>query len=58
MVQDMLDNGLLVKPFAIALEPGLKFSLLHDEESPRIARIQAFREWLKSELAKDRTPIT
>jgi hypothetical protein len=30
MVQDMLDNGLLVKPFAIALEAGLKFSLLHN----------------------------
>ncbi|WP_340678342.1 LysR substrate-binding domain-containing protein [Paraglaciecola sp.] len=56
MVQDMLDSGLLVKPFDIALEPGLKFSLLYDEESPRLARIQAFREWLKSELSKDISP--
>lgn len=51
MVQDMLDSGLLVKPFAIQLEPGLKFSLLYDEESPRIARIEAFKAWLKNELA-------
>jgi LysR family glycine cleavage system transcriptional activator len=55
MVQDMLDNGMLVKPFDIQLEPGLKFSLLYDEESPRLARIQAFKTWLKSELAKGET---
>ena len=55
MAQDMLDAGVLVKPFAIQLEPGLKFSLLYDDESPRITRIQAFRQWLKDELSQQNT---
>jgi LysR family glycine cleavage system transcriptional activator len=51
MAQDLIDSGALVKPFDIQIEPGLKFSLLYDEESPRIARINVFTEWLKGELA-------
>ncbi|KXI27446.1 LysR substrate-binding domain-containing protein [Paraglaciecola hydrolytica] len=58
MVQDMLDNGVLVKPFTVQLEPGLKFSLLYDEESPRLTRILAFRQWLKSEINRGMTPAT
>jgi LysR family glycine cleavage system transcriptional activator len=50
MVQDMLDSGALVKPFNIQIEPGLCFSLLYDDESPRIARIKVFTDWLKQEL--------
>jgi LysR family glycine cleavage system transcriptional activator len=50
MAQDLIDSGALVKPFDIQIEPGLKFSLLYDEESPRIARINVFTEWLKGEL--------
>ena len=56
MAQDMLDAGVLVKPFSIQLEPGLMFSLLYDDESPRIARIQAFRQWLKDELSQHNMP--
>lgn len=51
MAQDLIDSGALIKPFDIQIEPGLKFSLLYDEESPRIARIKVFTDWLKGELA-------
>ncbi|WP_133468814.1 LysR substrate-binding domain-containing protein [Paraglaciecola marina] len=51
MAQDLIDSGALIKPFDIQIEPGLKFSLLYDEESPRINRINVFTEWLKIELA-------
>lgn len=50
MAQDLIESGALVKPFDIQIEPGLRFSLLYDEESPRIARIKVFTEWLKGEL--------
>lgn len=50
MAQDLIDSGALVKPFDIQIEPGLRFSLLYDEESPRIARIKIFTDWLKQEL--------
>ncbi|GHB69769.1 transcriptional regulator [Psychrosphaera saromensis] len=52
MAQDLIESGALVKPFNIQIEPGLKFSLLYDEESPRIARIKVFTDWLKKELLK------
>ena len=51
MAQDLIESGALVKPFDIQIEPGLRFSLLYDEESPRIARIKVFTDWLKGELA-------
>ena len=50
MAKDLIESGALVKPFDIQIEPGLKFSLLYDEESPRIARINVFTDWLKGEL--------
>ncbi len=50
MAQDLIESGALVNPFDIKMEPGLRFSLLYDQESPRIARIQAFTDWLKAEL--------
>jgi LysR family transcriptional regulator, glycine cleavage system transcriptional activator len=49
---DMLEAGLLVKPFDIQIEPGIRFSLLFDEASPRLARIMAFSNWLKTEISK------
>jgi LysR family glycine cleavage system transcriptional activator len=51
MAQDLIESGALVKPFDIQIEPGLRFSLLYDQESPRIARIKVFTDWLKGELA-------
>lgn len=51
MAQDLIESGALIKPFDIQIEPGLRFSLLYDEESPRMARIKVFTQWLKSELA-------
>jgi LysR family transcriptional regulator, glycine cleavage system transcriptional activator len=51
MAQDLIESGALVKPFDIQIEPGLRFSLLYDEESPRMARIKVFTQWLKAELA-------
>ncbi len=50
MSQDMLDNGLLVKPFDIQLEERLTYTLVYDDASPRLARIEAFRTWLRQEL--------
>lgn len=51
MVQDLLVTGALVKPFQTQIEPGLRFSLLYDEASPRQARIDAFTQWVKQEVA-------
>ncbi|MDU0354461.1 LysR substrate-binding domain-containing protein [Paraglaciecola aquimarina] len=50
MVQDLLESGRLVKPFDIQIEPGLVFSMLYDHESPRLARISLFTDWLKQEI--------
>ena len=50
MAQDLIESGALVKPFDIQIEPGLRFSLLYDQESPRIARIKVFTDWLKGQL--------
>lgn len=50
MAQDLIESGALVKPFDIQIEPGLRFSLLYDEESPRITRIKVFTDWLRGEL--------
>ena len=50
MAQDLIESGSLVKPFDIQIEPGLTFTLLYDEESPRVARINVFTQWLKKEL--------
>jgi LysR family glycine cleavage system transcriptional activator len=51
MAQDMIEKGLLVKPFSAQIEPGLRFSLLYEQDSPRLARIQVFVLWLKQELS-------
>lgn len=51
MAQDLIESGALIKPFDIQIEPGLRFSLLYDEDSPRMARIKVFTQWLKGELA-------
>ncbi|MEP2652480.1 MAG: LysR substrate-binding domain-containing protein [Paraglaciecola sp.] len=56
MAQDLIDSGALIKPFDIQIEPGLKFSLLYDEESPRITRVKVFTEWLKEELSAKKKP--
>jgi LysR family glycine cleavage system transcriptional activator len=50
LTQEMIEKGLLARPFKAQIEPGLQFSLLYDEESPRLARIRVFSDWLKAEL--------
>lgn len=50
LVSDLIKNGLLVKPFNISIEPGQRFTLLYDQDSPRLARIKVFSDWLKQEL--------
>jgi LysR family glycine cleavage system transcriptional activator len=50
LTQEMIERGLLAKPFKAQLEPGLRFSMLYDDESPRLARIRIFSDWLKAEL--------
>ena len=51
---EMIRRGVLVKPFDIEIVPGFSFSLLNDPDSPRLARIEVFKAWLKQEL--DATP--
>lgn len=53
MASEMVTRGLLVCPFDIPINPGLKFTLLYDEESPKEARIKVFTDWLKGELLSE-----
>lgn len=50
MASDLVNKGLIVRPFDICIEPGLKFFLLYDQESPKLARIRLFADWLKQEI--------
>ena len=50
MVNDLIDKGLLVRPFEVQIEPGLRFTFIHDSSSPRAKRIDLFHSWLKAEL--------
>ncbi|SHO57522.1 LysR substrate-binding domain-containing protein [Vibrio quintilis] len=47
--EDFIARGVLVRPFDITLSPGLSFDIWHDPESPRLARIQRFKDWLREE---------
>ena len=48
---ELISRGILVRPFEVEILPGVRFSLLHDPDSPRLARIEAFSRWVKQELA-------
>ncbi|RXJ73620.1 LysR family transcriptional regulator [Veronia nyctiphanis] len=48
--RDLIDNGLLVKPFDIPLSPGVKYSLVYQKNSPRRKRVQAFIDWIKLQV--------
>lgn len=50
LAQDLVAQGILVRPFDIAIEPGVTFTLIYDETSPKLARIQVFNQWLKEEM--------
>ena len=52
LTKEMIDKGVLVKPFDVNIEPGLRFSLLYDEDSPRLQRTMIFSNWLKQEVAE------
>ncbi len=47
---DFVERGLLVKPFDIGLQPGIRYSLISDPNSSRALRIEAFKSWLNREL--------
>lgn len=47
---DFIEKGLLVKPFDIGLTPGVRYTLLHNEHSPRLKRINVFKEWVNEEV--------
>ena len=53
LVKDLINSGLLVRPFPLQIEPGQRFSLLYDPNSPRKPRIDIFTDWLKQELIDD-----
>lgn len=44
--KQMINAGALVKPFPHRVENGIRYSFLYDESSPRVERIQVFRDWL------------
>ena len=52
MAADLVARGELVCPFDIAIEPGVKFTLIYDQDSPKAARIKVFADWLKQEMAQ------
>ncbi len=54
LTQELVDKGLLVKPFDIALTPGIRFDIYDDPNSPRRTRVEAFRQWLLNES----TPVS
>ena len=56
MAADLVERGVLVQPFDIAIEPGVKFTLIYDEASPKLARIKVFTDWLRQEL-QDPQPL-
>ncbi|CAG9297392.1 LysR substrate-binding domain-containing protein [Celerinatantimonas diazotrophica] len=47
---DFVERGLLVRPFNIGLNPGIRYSVISDPSSSRILRINAFKSWLQQEL--------
>lgn len=48
---DLIERGLLVKPFNIGISPGVRYSVIHNSISPRIGRINLFKTWLNDEVA-------
>lgn len=52
LAADYVQRGVLVKPFEIGLTPGVRYSLISDPSSSRAARIEAFSDWLRRELAQ------
>ncbi|NAX46617.1 LysR family transcriptional regulator [Photobacterium halotolerans] len=52
---DFIERGLLVKPFDIGLVPGIRYTLHYDHTSPRMARAQAFIDWLHQEVRQSQT---
>ncbi|WP_427978663.1 LysR substrate-binding domain-containing protein [Agarivorans sp.] len=47
---DFVERGLLVKPFNIGLNPGIRYSVISDPCSSRVLRVNAFKSWLQNEL--------
>lgn len=54
--KQLLAAGTLIKPFPYRIENGVRYSVLHDEHSPRLERIQVFKDWL-FKLAQDSDDI-
>ena len=47
LANDLVSRGLLIKPFEIAMHPGIQFNVFYDQESPRLKRILTFTQWLQ-----------
>ncbi|MCV2883444.1 LysR substrate-binding domain-containing protein [Aestuariibacter sp. AA17] len=45
-------RGALVRLFDVALCPGVSYSLVYDDTSPRTKRIEAFTQWMKGEMLR------
>ncbi|MFD2177309.1 LysR substrate-binding domain-containing protein [Veronia pacifica] len=53
--RELINRGLLVRPFDIELLPGVQYSLLYQKVSPRRQRIQVFSDWLKGQITDQKT---
>lgn len=49
LVGDLLERGLLVKPFDISITPGVQYAAMYSSKSIRVKRITVFIQWLKTE---------
>ncbi|MCB1051183.1 MAG: LysR family transcriptional regulator [Acidobacteria bacterium] len=46
LAERLLQSGSLVQPFQVRLERGIRYNLLHDPNTARLTRIQAFKDWI------------
>jgi LysR family glycine cleavage system transcriptional activator len=46
LAKQFVRAGTLVNPFPQRIEKGMRYSFLYDESSPRVQRVQVFKDWL------------
>ncbi|MDK2595343.1 LysR substrate-binding domain-containing protein [Pseudoalteromonas obscura] len=52
LCQQQLDNGTLVIPYKLAHPNTVKRYFVYDSNSPRLARLKVFTDWVKNEITK------
>lgn len=46
LAEQYIKTGALVNPLTQSLTPGIRYSFVHDTASPKLARINVFKQWL------------